>query len=90
MRLKGPANGNTSGVGAVMRLQFGAQVGPAREVHAGSGYCSQDSPVQVLATPKPTSHIWVRWPGGKTTTSPVPEAAREILVLDSGEVTRLH
>ena len=77
--LKGPA-GNPNGVGAVIRLGFGAQWGPAREVHAGSGYWSQDSPVQVLATPETPTQIRVLWPGGKRTETPVPKGAREVEV----------
>jgi hypothetical protein len=52
VRLRGPL-GNPSGIGAVLRLVFGQRMGPAREIHAGSGYWSQDSVVQVLATPDP-------------------------------------
>src|SRR5437016_9902649 len=40
VRLKGPV-GNPTGVGAVARLRFADRYGPAREVHAGSGYWSQ-------------------------------------------------
>ncbi len=36
VRLKGPV-GNPTGVGAVVRLNFGDRYGPAREIHAGSG-----------------------------------------------------
>jgi enediyne biosynthesis protein E4 len=86
VRLKGPP-GNPDGIGAQMRLFFGERPGPPREIHAGSGYWSQDSTVQVLATPQTPKHIWVRWPGGKTTTSVVPLDASEILVNQSGEVT---
>src|SRR4051812_14832136 len=44
VRLAGPAR-NPNGVGAILRLGNG----PAREIHAGSGYWSQDSTMQVLA-----------------------------------------
>src|SRR5204863_1697229 len=37
VRLKGTA-GNPAGVGAVLRAKFRDRYGPAREVHAGSGY----------------------------------------------------
>ncbi len=100
--LQGP-DGNKDAIGAVMRLKFSRQMGPAREVHAGSGYWSQDSAVQVLATPPsplPLSHpmgegrgesqIWVRWPGGKTTTNSVPEGAKEILVDRAGNLTLMR
>jgi hypothetical protein len=70
-----------------MRLMFGQRAGPLREIHAGSGYWSQDSAVQVLATPEPPTQIWIRWPGGKVTTSPLPqEAAREVTVDQNGMV----
>jgi len=79
VRLKGP-EGNPFGTGAAMRLFFGQKAGPVREVHAGSGYWSQDGAVQVLGTPEPPGEIWVRWPGGKTTRVNVPTGAREIQV----------
>jgi hypothetical protein len=79
VRLRGPA-GNPSAVGAVMRLKFGDRFGPAREIHAGSGYWSQDSAVQVLPAPSFPEQIEVRWPGGKTTTRPVSPQASEMIV----------
>ena len=89
VRLKG-APGNPSGVGAAMKLIFGKRSGPAREVHAGAGYWSQDSVVQVLGTPEAPTQIWVRWPGGKTTTNDVPSAAREVQVDAEGNVKVLR
>lgn len=77
VRLKGRGN-NLSGIGAQMRLQFGSRPGPVREIHAGSGYWSQDSAVQVLATPQPPDALWVRWPGGKVVTARIPAGARDI------------
>ena len=79
VRLHGPA-GNPSGVGAELRLKFGQRFGPAREVHAGGGYWSQDSAIEVLSTPEPPDEIWIRWAGGRVTTSVIPHAAKEILV----------
>lgn len=63
----------SSGIGAVLRIDNG----PAREVHAGSGYWSHDSQVQVMKT---GAQLTVRWPGGKTTTTKIPQGAREITV----------
>ncbi|MBU6400413.1 MAG: VCBS repeat-containing protein [Verrucomicrobia bacterium] len=83
VRLRGPA-GNPSGVGAVLRLRFGERWGAAREVHAGSGYWSQDSAVEVLGTPETPTQIQVRWPGGGTTTSNLPTAAHEIEIDPAG------
>jgi hypothetical protein len=77
VRLQGTA-GNPSGIGASVRLKFGERFGPAREIHAGSGYWSQDSPVLVFGTPAPPTEVWVRWPGGGVTTSPVPADAKEV------------
>ena len=79
VRLAGPP-GNPTGVGATVRLMFGERLGPAREIHAGSGYWSQDSATQVLATPEQPTKIWVRWPGGKVTTTDVAPASREVTV----------
>ena len=64
-------------------------VGPAREVHAGSGYWSQDSAVQVLAMPDQPAQLWVRWPGGKTATAAVPKGAREVRYGMEGSITVL-
>ncbi len=79
VRLNGPP-GNPNGIGAQLRLIFGQRLGPVREIRAGSGYWSQDSPVQVLATPESPTRIWVRWPGGQVTDSPVPQNAKEIAI----------
>ncbi len=89
VRLIGPA-GNPAAIGASLRLQFGGKPGPAREIHAGSGYWSQDSAVQVFGTPEPPTNIWVRWPGGKTSSADLPAGAREISVDMAGEVKLLR
>ncbi|MHB1310309.1 MAG: VCBS repeat-containing protein, partial [Limisphaerales bacterium] len=79
VRLQGRP-GNPHGVGAVMRLQFQDRQGPAREIHAGSGYWSQDASTQVLATPEKPVAIWIRWPGGSITTTAIPPNSKEITV----------
>jgi hypothetical protein len=81
---------NPTGIGAVVRLAFGPRLGPAHEVHGGSGYWSQDSPVCVLATPQPPTAIQVRWPGGRLTTSPIPPGAKEIVVQPDGNLQVLR
>ncbi|HZR18821.1 MAG TPA: FG-GAP-like repeat-containing protein [Verrucomicrobiae bacterium] len=68
VRLAGP-KGNPSGIGAQVRLVFGSKPGATREIHAGSGYLSQDSAINILSMPQVPSSIWVRWPGGKVTES---------------------
>lgn len=72
------APGNPSGIGATLRLVFGQRLGPAREIHAGSGYWSQDSAIQILGGSERPTQLWVRWPGGQSTTNNVPSDAREI------------
>jgi hypothetical protein len=87
VRLAGSA-GNPDAIGAVLRLQFESGPGAAREIHAGSGYWSQDSRVQVLALPSPPKALWVRWPGGRATTTPLPAGVREVTVDSEGKLTR--
>jgi hypothetical protein len=78
---------NPSGIGAVLRLSSGGKEGPAREVHAGSGYWSQDSAVQVLCSATPPSEIQVRWPAGRTTTCSIPAGAKEVAIDPTGHLT---
>jgi hypothetical protein len=77
VKLKGPP-GNPDGIGATMRLASAEKQGPAREIHAGSGYWSQDSAVQVLGLPATPVSLWVRWPGGKVTDAAIPAGAKEV------------
>jgi hypothetical protein len=80
--------GNPTGVGAVARLRFeGDKLGPARAVTAGSGYWSQDSATLILAVPTNPTHIEVRWPGGKTTSTQLPKNTSEITVNTEGKLT---
>jgi hypothetical protein len=88
VRLKGPPE-NPSGIGAVLQFVLGDRKGPAREIHAGSGYWSQDSAVQVMANPGSSSRLSVRWPGGKTFSVDVPAGAAEIQVDTDGQVLRV-
>ena len=89
LRLIGPP-GNSQGVGAIVRLKFGEQLGPAREVHSGSGYWSQDSAVQVMTGTSIPTGIQVRWPGGKLTEAQVPAEAAEISIDSNGKTERLR
>jgi hypothetical protein len=85
VRLAGSV-GNASGVGAILRLITGSKTGPAREIHAGSGYWSQDGAVQVLCGPGQPTQLSVRWPGGKVTTTDLPAGVREITVDVAGKL----
>jgi enediyne biosynthesis protein E4 len=77
IRVTGPP-GNPDGIGAVIRIGR-TKLGAAREIHAGSGYWSQDSAVQVMTAIGP-AQVHVSWPGGKRTISSLPAQAQEISV----------
>jgi hypothetical protein len=81
VRLVGPG-GNPHGVGAVLRLEYGTRKGPAREVHGGSGYWSEDGAVQVLGEEggATATAVWVRWPGGRMTETSVPHGTHELRI----------
>ena len=82
---------NGNGFGAVLRLGDESGWGAARELHAGAGYWSQDSAVQVLSTQgKVPTKIQIRWPGGKTTEASVPPGAREIKVSAEGTLNLIR
>jgi hypothetical protein len=85
VRLIGPP-GNPNGIGATVRLQTGTTLGPVREIHAGSGYWSQDSAVLVLAGPGAPTQVVVRWPGGKSTTTPVPAGTHAVSIDTNGRL----
>jgi hypothetical protein len=85
VRLEGPP-GNPQGIGAQLRLSFAQRRGPLREIHAGSGYWSQDSAVQVMSASESPTQLLVRWPGGKTTTNDVPPNAHEVIVAAAGTI----
>jgi hypothetical protein len=87
LRVKLESAGNIDAVGAQLRLIFGDRKGPVRELRAGGGHWSQDSLSPVLSTPEAPTHLWVRWPGGKTTISPVPPNAKDVVVTEDGKLT---
>jgi hypothetical protein len=89
VHVKGPA-GNPTGVGVCLRLVFGTRLGPLREIHAGSGYWSQDGAVQILATPETPSALWMRWPGGLTREAQLPAGCREVVMDASGKLEVLR
>jgi hypothetical protein len=86
VRLRGPP-GNPAGIGAIIQIGSGGGWGPAREIHGGSGYGSQDGLVQVMGSATTPARVRVRWPGGKVTDSPLPSPAREVTVDTAGTVT---
>lgn len=85
LQLRGPA-GNPTAVGATVRWVAGTMRGPAQEVRAGGGYWSQDSSTLILSAPTAIQAVWVRWPEGKETLTPVPPDARRLQLTPAGEL----
>jgi enediyne biosynthesis protein E4 len=80
VKLAGPA-GNPGGLGAVMRVEYkGGRRGPAREVHGGGGYWSQDGEVAVLGLDGEPEAVEVRWPGGRMSRKPVETPSQLVVV----------
>jgi hypothetical protein len=78
VQLVGPP-GNPTAVGAQIRLHYpGNRLGPSREIQAGSGYWSVNSPVQVMGLDGDADAVWVRWPGGRETIEPIPRGQIEV------------
>ena len=75
VQLNGPASTVT------LRAEFtDGSFGPAREIHFGSGWFSQDSVASILAVPKAVKAIEARWGNGPVTNTTVPFAATEVVV----------
>ena len=73
---------NPHGIGAVLRVVYEGSRGPAREVHGGSGYWSEDGAIQVLGLEQgkvPVS-VWVRWTAGTETVTPLAKGQRAITI----------
>ncbi len=84
VRLDGPP-GNPRAVGAVVRLEFAGTTGPARSVGQGGGYWSCNSPTQVMGTgERVATGVWVRWPGGHETRTPLAAGAKGISIDPNG------
>jgi enediyne biosynthesis protein E4 len=79
VRVVGPAS-NPDAIGAQVRVVYGDKMGPVREIQSGSGYWSQNAATQVFGLSGTPTAIWVRWPGGGETRTPVPSGAKEVVV----------
>jgi hypothetical protein len=79
VRLQGLAP-NPDAIGAQVRVVYRDRMGPVREIHAGSGYWSQNGAVQVLGLAATPTSVWVRWPGGAESVVEVGPGAREVTV----------
>jgi enediyne biosynthesis protein E4 len=79
VRVQGPP-GNPDAIGAQVRIVYGDRMGPVREIQAGSGYWSQNGAVQVFGLSGTPTAVWVRWPGGGETKTPVSAGMNELSV----------
>jgi hypothetical protein len=85
VRLQGSPE-NPTGVGAVLQVSTGGKPGPAREIHGGGGFWSQDAATLVMALAGEPASLSIRWPGGTSVRAEVPLGAREITVDRMGKV----
>ena len=79
VRVHGPPS-NPDAIGAQVRLDYSGQLGPVREIQAGSGYWSQNGTVQVFGLSGNPTSVRVRWPGGAESVVPVRAGSREVVV----------
>ena len=82
IRVQGPP-ANPHAVGARLRwlnTRTGEATGPMREIQAGSGYWSQNSPVQVMRRPAGAHAMLVVWPDGTERRVVIPESSREMVL----------
>ena len=86
VRLRG-GPGNPTAVGATIRMMYpDGGLGPAREIHAGAGYWSQDGAVQVMGVRPGATAVWVRWPGGVETETAIDPSTREVTISSDGQI----
>ena len=76
VRLIGPPQ-NPRAIGAMIRLGYRDRLGPAREIHGGSGYWSLDGAIQVMGLDGQATKVWVRWPDGSESETPLPPGGEE-------------
>lgn len=80
IHLQGPPE-NPVAIGALLRLEFhDGSLGAAREIHAGSGYWSQNEPVPILGRAAEARFVRIRWPDGHSTRTPVPPKSLDLVI----------
>ena len=71
VRLRGTKN-NPWAFGAKIQISYkDGSMGPVREIQSGSGYWSQNSPVQILGIKGDATHLNIQWPDGSKTTESI-------------------
>ena len=83
--LVGPPS-NPNAIGAQLRLEAEHEVSPTREIHSSAGWLSVDSPTQILAPLTSSSKLWVRWPDGHETRTPLPEKQLALKIGTGGQM----
>ncbi|MBT4068539.1 MAG: hypothetical protein HOE77_07555, partial [Candidatus Marinimicrobia bacterium] len=58
--------------GAKIQISYkDGYLGPVRELQSGSGYWSQNSPIQIMGLKSEADHLKIQWPDGSKTTEPL-------------------
>ena len=71
VKLRGPKT-NPWSFGAKIQIRYtDGTLGPVREIQSGSGYWSQNSPVQILGLKSDGDYLNIQWPDGSKTTEPI-------------------
>jgi enediyne biosynthesis protein E4 len=83
------SEGNRAGVGARIGLRSAGSMGPIRFISGGSGDGGQDTVRPILYCDQPVDELWVKWPNGVETVTPVPANVVSILVGGKGEVVEI-
>ena len=78
------ATANPGAVGARVRVKNRGVYGPAREVHSGGGYWSQDSATLVFASSSDPDAVEVRMPGADPREWPWPAGAKNVEITATG------
>jgi hypothetical protein len=80
---------NPNAVGSVVRLHYDNRISPAREIHSGSGYWSQDSSALIFSASSTPKSMRIQWPNGEATEYRWPAGAKSVLVsVDQGIQSR--
>jgi enediyne biosynthesis protein E4 len=79
VRLEGPP-GNPLGIGSVIRVADGLNIGFSRIIHGGSGYLSQSSSVSIVPRGEGESSLWIQWAGGKVSNIAIRDDVEELTV----------
>ena len=80
---------NRVGIGAVIGLRSDGESGPVRLISGGGGDGAQDTVRPILYCDSPVDEVWVKWPNGIETVTPVPVDVRSVLIDEAGRIVEL-